>query len=75
MLKSVQYFPYHLVEPSPYPLITSFALLTTTLAGVISIHGFNNGPILVLLGFLSTLFCIILWFKDVTREGNIKCFL
>jgi len=69
MLRSIQSFPYHLVEPSPYPIITSFALLTTTLAGVIAIHGFSNGPILVLLGFLSTLFCIALWLKDVTREG------
>ena len=70
MLRSIQSFPYHLVEPSPYPIITSFALLTTTLSGVISIHGFSYGPILVLLGFLSTLLCITLWFKDITREGT-----
>jgi len=67
---SFQTHPYHLVEPSPYPLITSFALLTTTIAAVISFHGFNNGAVLLILGLLTTLFSIILWFKDVTREGT-----
>lgn len=33
--KNIQSHPFHLVEPSPWPLAASFALLTSTLSGVI----------------------------------------
>ena len=55
-----QYHPYHLVDPSPWPLITSFALLTLTLSAVMYFNGYANGGTLVSLGFLATLFAMIL---------------
>src|ERR1700678_885482 len=69
MNKLVQANPYHLVEPSPYPLLTSFGLLTTTLSGVLYFHGYSNGGFLLALGLIITAFCMWLWFKDVVREG------
>ena len=65
-----QFHPYHLVDPSPWPLITSFALLTLTLSAVMYFNGYANGGTLLSLGFLATLFAMILWFRDVAAEGS-----
>jgi cytochrome c oxidase subunit 3 len=62
--------PYHLVEASPYPLLVSFTLLVTTLSAVMTFHGYSNGSFLLLLGLLSTLIGMTIWFKDVIREGT-----
>lgn len=65
-----QFHPYHLVDPSPWPLITSFALLTLTLSAVMYFNGYANGGTLLTLGFFSVLFAMILWFRDVSAEGS-----
>lgn len=65
-----QAHPYHLVEPSPWPLITSFALLTLTTSAVMYFNGLANGGLLLSLGFLSTLGAMTLWFRDVVTEGT-----
>jgi cytochrome c oxidase subunit 3 len=33
-------------------------------------NGYANGGTLLLLGFLATLFAMILWFRDVVAEGS-----
>jgi len=65
-----QSHPFHMVEPSPWPLLTAFALLTLTVSGVLYFNGIQHSEVLVTLGFLSTLFAMILWFRDVTIEGT-----
>ena len=65
-----QAFPYHLVEPSPWPILTSFALLTMTTSAVMYFHGFANGGELLTLGFCLTAGGMILWFRDVITEGR-----
>ena len=67
-----QTFPYHLVEPSPWPILTSFALLTLTTSAVMYFHGFANGGELLTLGFCLTAGGMILWFRDVIAEGTYK---
>src|SRR4051812_12401416 len=66
----IQGHPFHLVQPSPYPLSASLALLITTLSGVMTFLGYSNGAFLLLLGFLSTVLGMALWFKDVVREAT-----
>ena len=73
MNRSVQAHPYHLVEASPWPLAVSFSLLTTTLSGVMTFHGYSNGSFLLALGLVATVSTMALWFKDVTREGRRNC--
>ncbi|RUS32524.1 cytochrome c oxidase subunit III domain-containing protein [Jimgerdemannia flammicorona] len=72
MLRSIQAHPYHLVEPSPWPLSVAFALLTTTLSGVMCFHGYSNGPLLLALGIIATVSSMALWLKDVSREGTFQ---
>jgi len=68
--KQFQAFPYHLVEPSPWPLLTSFAMLTMAVGAVMYFHGFTHGGNLLILGFLLTLSGMILWFRDVIAEAT-----
>lgn len=65
-----QAFPYHLVEPSPWPILTSFALLTLTISAVLYFHGFVHGGELLFLGFVLTAGGMTLWFRDVITEGT-----
>lgn len=65
-----QAFPYHLVTPSPWPILTSFALLISAIAAVMSFHGFANGGYLLSLGLLLTASVMALWFKDIVTEGT-----
>ena len=65
-----QSFPYHLVDPSPWPILVSFSLLSLMLGAVMYMQGFPYGNYLLTLGFTITLFSMSLWFRDVTTEGR-----
>lgn len=67
--------PFHLVTPSPWPLLTSFALLILTSSTVMYFNGYVNpfggsGVLLVGIGFTTTVAAMILWFRDVVTEGT-----
>jgi cytochrome c oxidase subunit 3 len=63
--------PYHLVEPSPWPLTGSIALLITTFSAVCYFHGYGHGGVFLTIGLLCVLSTMGLWWADVIREGNI----
>jgi cytochrome c oxidase subunit 3 len=65
-----QAFPYHLVEPSPWPLLTSFSLFILTISAVMYFQGFPNGGLFLSLGFILTTTGMVLWFRDVIIEGT-----
>ena len=65
-----QSHPYHLVDPSPWPISMSFALLVTTISAVMYMQGFNYGGYLLNLGFILTATGMALWFRDVIVEGT-----
>lgn len=70
-LKRSQYqaFPYHLVDPSPWPLATSIALLASALSAVLYFHGFAGGGLGTLLGLVAVVTSMVLWLRDVSAEG------
>lgn len=70
-LFKAQPHPYHLVDPSPWPLLTSFALLVMAIGAALSFHGFTNGGTLLTLGFILTTSAMVLWFRDVIVEGTL----
>ena len=70
-----QFHPYHIVTPSPWPLFVSFSLLILTIGSAIYFNGYatpfgDSGLSLVILGFLTTIGSITLWFRDVITEGT-----
>src|SRR5882762_2938561 len=65
-----QYFPYHLVTPSPWPILLSFSLLSMAIGAVMYMHGYVNGGNLLTTGFILTAYGMGLWFRDVVTEGT-----
>jgi cytochrome c oxidase subunit 3 len=66
-----QAFPYHLVDPSPWPILVSFSIFSMAIGAVMYLHGFSNGGLLLNLGFILTVYGMILWFRDVISEGTL----
>jgi cytochrome c oxidase subunit 3 len=52
--KQFQFFPFHLVDMSPWPILTSFSAFVMAISAVMCFHGFENGGKLLLLGFILT---------------------
>src|SRR6266568_5029738 len=73
MIKShnFQFFPYHLVEVSPWPIVLSFALLNLTIGAVMYMQGYYSGDLILELGFILTLGGMIFWFRDVGNEATL----
>jgi cytochrome c oxidase subunit 3 len=69
-INKFQYFPFHLVDPSPWPILLSFSLLNLTIGAVAYMHGFTYGGYILTLGFILTTYGMILWFRDVITEGT-----
>ncbi len=61
---------YHLVTPSPWPILTAFAALILTFGGVMYFQGYLFGTLLLPLGLFLVILYKFLWFKDVIREGT-----
>lgn len=60
--------PYHLVDPSPWPLFSSIAALGIA-TGLIEIFYFKQYSLIILRSLLLT-FILIQWWRDVSREGT-----
>lgn len=62
--------PYHLVEPSPWPIVGSVAAFVLTAGAVMWMHGHAFGSWTTLLGFLLTAITMFGWWRDVLKEGR-----
>ena len=65
-----QSFPFHLVEQSPWPILTSFTLFLMACSAVLYFQGFFLGGELLSLGFVLTASAMALWFRDCVIEGT-----
>ncbi len=61
--------PYHLVEPSPWPIVGGGSALALFGGAVLWIHGVT-GPYISIAGFLGLLFTMYVWWRDVIREAE-----
>jgi heme/copper-type cytochrome/quinol oxidase subunit 3 len=61
---------YHLVDPSPWPLVTAFSVFGMLVGGVMYMHSIVNGLFVLFIGLVVTVFCCILWWRDVIREAT-----
>lgn len=60
--------PYHLVEPSPWPLTGSFAGGALVLGIILNAH--YGDRIVFLVGLLGVVATMFLWWRDVLRESR-----
>lgn len=66
---SAQQHPYHLVNPSPWPLLSAAAALATFSGLVLWMHEKAAGLPIFALGIIGIVFCMYVWWRDVVREG------
>ena len=59
--KTAQRHGFHLVDPSPWPLVTAMAALSMTLSGVQYMHGYAGGGWILFLSFISILLSVAVW--------------
>jgi len=67
-----QRHPYHLVDPSPWPLFAAFAAFCSVGGGTMYMHGFLNGGGRLSLGIFFILGSILIWWRDVIREATFE---
>lgn len=61
--------PYHLVDPSPWPALGAFSLLTLALGGAMFMHHKPGGHVVPLIGLAGVLYTMFVWWRDVIKEG------
>jgi len=63
--------PYHLVDPSPWPALTSLSVLVLTIGLVLYFHKYPGGGTVLSVGLLSVFYMATVWWRDVIRESRL----
>jgi cytochrome c oxidase subunit 3 len=63
---------YHLVDPSPWPLLAAFGAFMLASGGVLYMQRFNGGFNLLMTGFITIIFVMYTWWRDVIREATFE---
>jgi cytochrome c oxidase subunit 3 len=67
-----QYHNFHLVEPSPWPLMAALSALITTFGAGMYLHGYTGGKFTLFFGLFFATFILFLWWRDVVREATFE---
>jgi len=70
--RNIQQHSFHLVDPSPWPLIAAFSALMLTFGGVLYMHGYSGGSFLWKFGLLMIIFMMFCWWRDIIREATFE---
>ena len=65
-----QAHPFHLVSPSPWPILTCVSLLGITTSGVSTMHNFYTSQNVLAITFISLIASMSFWFRDIISEGT-----
>jgi len=63
---------FHLVDPSPWPLVASLGAFMLTIGGVLYMHKFQDGFNLLLTGLLIIFYVMFTWWRDIIREATFE---
>ena len=63
---------YHLVDPSPWPLVASLGAFMLTSGLVLYMHRFLGGWNLLITGFIIILYTMYTWWRDIVREATFE---
>lgn len=64
--------PYHVLEPSPYPILTSFSLLLLVVGGVMWMHRYEFGMPITIAGMAAVVACCFFWWRSTIYEGLVE---
>ena len=59
---------WHLVDPSPWPLVASLGAFFMTSGGVLYMHNFSGGGRLCFTGFITILYVMYVWERYYKRS-------
>jgi cytochrome c oxidase subunit 3 len=71
-MRSKKYHPYHLVTPSPWPILISISAFITAVGAALYMHLYRGGLFLLLYGLLHVIIIMGLWWRDVIREATFQ---
>jgi heme/copper-type cytochrome/quinol oxidase subunit 3 len=63
--------PFHLVDPSPWPLLTSISVFTLVLGLLLAFNQYGS-PLYMVTNFSFFFFCLYRWFLDITIEATFE---
>lgn len=63
---------WHLVDPSPWPLVASLGAFFMTLGSVLYMNKFLGGSQLALVGVFVLLYVMYTWWRDIIREATFE---
>ncbi len=64
--------PYHIVDPSPWPIATAFILLFVALSALAVIREVAFGLLFLVISTLALVTIVCLWWRDVIKEALIQ---
>lgn len=64
--------PYHLVDPSPWPIVGAFAALLLTFGLVMYMHEAPGGGLVAGIGAALIALTMVVWWRDVIREATFE---
>lgn len=67
-----QIHPFHLVDPSPWPMLGAFSAMGATSGGVMYMHAYKSGGYLLGLGLLGIVLVMAVWWRDIIREATFE---
>ena len=67
--KTAQRHGFHLVDPSPWPLITATAAFSLTMSGVQYMHGYSGGGWILLMSFIAINLSAM--YEDAKKRGQV----
>jgi len=71
MSKKINKFhPFHIVDPSPWPLLASFSSFFMLVGAVMYMHSYQGGLTLFFCGLILLTYTFGVWWRDVIREGT-----
>jgi cytochrome c oxidase subunit 3 len=70
MNSAFQKHPFHLVDPSPWPIFGSLAAFVTTSGAVMFMHGYFAGGYAFSLGIFMLIYTMFVWWRDIIREST-----
>lgn len=61
---------YHLIDPSPWPLVGALSAMIMFVGLVLTMHDKPHGSTVLLGGLLAVLSVMYVWWRDVVKEGK-----
>ncbi len=67
---SIPKHPYHLVDPSPWPFVSSISCFVTAVGAAMYMHSFLFGDFIFFFGLFMVISSMFVWWRDVIREAT-----